>query len=126
MHNYKQQIEEQLKYLLDHAKENGASDHLMFILTAQVSHVKKQVTDAINELDKECDGAIASIDALFDQRKLAKEQVDNAVKDMVSGYLRTSKNGGMPTNDANMVDAVIDNMISLGMFADLFVRFKNS
>ena len=45
---------------------------------------------------------------------------------MVSGYLRTSKNGGMPTNDANMVDAVIDNMISLGMFADLFVRFKNS
>ena len=126
MRNHKGLINKQLNCLLEYAKENSASDHIMFLLNAQVSHVREQVNDALDELVEQREAAISTIGSLFEQRKLAKEQIDHAVKDMVRGYLRRCMSGGMPSKRANDVQAAIDAMCDLGMFADLFARYKNS
>lgn len=66
--------------------------------------------------------AISTLDAWFDRRKLGHDAVDQAVVDAASGYLRTSRVGGMPQDESNLILGVIQDMARLGLFADLFAR----
>lgn len=66
--------------------------------------------------------AISTLDAWFDRRKLGHEAVDQAVVDAASGYLRTSRVGGMPQEESDLILGVIQDMARLGLFADLFAR----
>ena len=63
-----------------------------------------------------------TLDAWFDRRKLAHVAIDQAVLDAASGYLRTSRNGGMPSEESDLVLGVIQDMARLSVFADLFAR----
>ena len=66
--------------------------------------------------------AIDTLDAWFDRRKLAHEAIDQAVIDAASGYLRTSRVGGMSQKESDLVLGVIQDMARLSVFADLFAR----
>ena len=72
------------------------------------------------ELDKR--DAISTLNAWFDRRKLAHAAIDQAVVDAASGYLRTSRSGGMPSEESDLVLGVIQDMARLSVFADLFAR----
>lgn len=63
-----------------------------------------------------------TLDAWFDRRKLGHDAVDQAVVDAASGYLRTSRVGGMSNEESDMILDVIQDMARLGLFADLFAR----
>lgn len=126
MRNHREIINKQLDCLLSYAKENSASEHIMFLLNAQVGHVRDQVKEAADELSEQREATIYSLDALFEQRELAREQIDQAVKDMAAGYLRRCMSGGMPAKRAADAQNAINGMVELGMFADLFARHKNS
>lgn len=66
--------------------------------------------------------AISTLDAWFDRRELGHAAVDQAVVDAASGYLRTSRSGGMPQEESDLVLGVMQDMARLGLFADLFAR----
>tara|TARA_R110000796_G_scaffold3212_3_gene12283 strand:+ start:2810 stop:3139 length:330 start_codon:yes stop_codon:yes gene_type:complete len=66
--------------------------------------------------------ALSTLDAWFDRRKLGHEAIDDAVIGCVRGYLRVSNIGGMSSEEADSVEAVIEDMCRLGTFADLFAR----
>lgn len=66
--------------------------------------------------------AVATLTAWFDRRKLAHEAIDQAVIDAAEGYLRTSRVGGMPQPQSDLVLGVISDMARLSLFADLFAR----
>ena len=66
--------------------------------------------------------AISTLDAWFDRRKLAHDAIDKAVVGAASGYLRTSRVGGMPQEESDRVLGVIQDMARLSLFADLFAR----
>ena len=66
--------------------------------------------------------AIDTLDAWFDRRKLAHDAIDQAVVDAASGYLRTSRVGGMSQKKSDLVLGVIQDMARLSVFADLFAR----
>lgn len=63
-----------------------------------------------------------TLDAWFNRRKLGHDAVDQAVVDAASGYLRTSRVGGMSNEESDMILDVIQDMARLGLFADLFTR----
>ena len=63
-----------------------------------------------------------TLSAWFDRRELGHEAVDQAVVDAASGYLRTSRAGGMPRKQSDLIIGVIQDMARLGLFADLFAR----
>ena len=66
--------------------------------------------------------AVSSLDAWFNRRELGHEAVDQAIVDAASGYLRTSRVGGMPQEESDLILGVIQDMARLGLFADLFAR----
>lgn len=66
--------------------------------------------------------AIDTLNAWFDRRKLGHAAVDQAVLDAASGYLRTSRSGGMPQEESDLILGVVQDMARLGIFADLFAR----
>ena len=83
----------------------------------------------IEALTKERDEALwqakchgETLDAWFDRRELGHAAVDQAVVDAASGYLRTSRVGGMTNKQSDMILGVIQDMARLGLFADLFAR----
>lgn len=85
--------------------------------------------DRIEALVKERDEALweakchsETLDAWFDRRELGHAAVDHAVVDAASGYLRTSRVGGMSNKQSDLILGVIQNMARLGLFADLFAR----
>ena len=80
-------------------------------LEAQLARAVEEKLDAIDTLDAWCD-----------RRKLAHDAVDQAVVDAASGYLRTSRVGGMSQEESDLVLGVIQDMAHLGVFADLFAR----
>jgi hypothetical protein len=126
MINHKELIDKQLNCMLHYAKQCSATNLIMDILTIQVGHIRDQVDEAINDCTIQCENAIATTNALFDQRKLAQDEIDQAIIDNVRLYLHTSCIGGMSTEHASNAEAVITDMVRLGIFADLFIRFKNS
>ncbi|WP_111732236.1 hypothetical protein [Roseovarius amoyensis] len=73
-------------------------------------------------LREEKEDAVSLLDAWFDRRKLAHEQIDAAVLDAARGYLRTSRSGGMEARDSDMIEGVVSDMARLSLFADLFAR----
>ena len=73
-------------------------------------------------LREEKEAAEDTLTAWFDRRKLAHEAIDQAVIDAVGRYLRTSRVGGMPQTESDLVLEVISDMARLSLFADLFVR----
>lgn len=87
------------------------------------------IADRIKELEaklakavEDKQDAIDTLNAWFDRRKLCHEAVDQAIVDAASGYLRTSRVGGMPQKESDLVLGVIQDMARLGLFADLFAR----
>lgn len=87
-------------------------------LAAEVERLGAKLAKAeMEKLD-----AIATLDAWFDRRKLGHEAVDQAVIDVASGYLRTSRVGGMGNEESDLILGVIQDMARLGLFADLFAR----
>ena len=87
------------------------------------------LADAIDALTAERDEALwqaecakNTLSAWFDRRELGHEAVDQAVVDAASGYLRTSRVGGMPRKQSDLIIGVIQDMARLGLFADLFAR----
>ena len=88
------------------------------VLEAKLSKSEALLAKAVEEkLD-----AIDMLDAWFDRRKLAHDAVDQAVVDAASGYLRTSRSGGMPQDESDLVLGCIQDMARLSIFADLFAR----
>jgi hypothetical protein len=90
---------------------------------------RDDAADRIEALTKERDEALwqakcheATLDAWFDRRELGHAAVDQAVVDAASGYLRTSRVGGMTNKQSDMILGVIQDMARLGLFADLFAR----
>jgi len=66
--------------------------------------------------------ARSTLDAWFDRRKLAHEQIDQSILEAAQGYLRRSRVGGMSAKQSEAVEAVIADMVRLSIFADLFAR----
>ena len=77
---------------------------------------------ALNEAKEETKDANSVLEAWFDRRELGHKAVDQAVLDAASGYLRTSRSGGMSQKKSDLVLAVFQDMARLGAFADLFAR----
>jgi len=90
-------------------------------IKSQAAEIERLRDDLKKEIEEKLD-AISTLDAWFDRRKLAHDSLDQAVVDAASGYLRTSRCGGMKQNDSDLVLAVIQNMARLSVFADLFAR----
>jgi len=101
----------------DYAAAHKAADRIEE-LQGRAAAVEAKLAKAVEE--KLC--ATDTLNAWFDRRKLAHEAVDQAVIDAASGYLRTSRVGGMPKKESDLVLGVIKDMARLGMFADLFAR----
>lgn len=107
----------------------------------EVSHVVYRDNDArffaaartlvpalLKERDEAVDAkldALSTLDAWFDRRKLGNEAVNQAVIDAASGYLRTSRVGGMPQVESDLILGVMQDMSRLGLFADIFARAMN-
>lgn len=94
-----------------------------------VEHMAQKMRDRIEELETSLEtveldkrNAISTLNAWFDRRKLAHAAIDQAVLDAASGYLRTSRSGGMPSEESDLVLGVIQDMARLSVFADLFAR----
>ena len=97
---------------------NSERCHIIEQMAARIEELEAQLTVEIEEkLD-----AISTLDAWFDRRKLAHNAVDQAVVDAASGYLRTSRVGGMPQEESDLILGVIQDMARLSVFADLFAR----
>ena len=77
---------------------------------------------ALDKAREETKDAISTLESWFDRRELGHKAVDQAVLDAASGYLRTSRSGGMPQKKSDLVLAVFQDMARLGAFADLFAR----
>ena len=92
-------------------KQNSKLRATVATLTAQVEAMRD-----------ERDNAISTLDAWFDRRKLGHDAIDKAVVDAASGYLRTSRVGGMPQKESDLILGVIQDMARLSLFADLFAR----
>jgi len=90
-------------------------------IKSQAAEIERLRDDLKKEIEEKLD-AISTLDAWFDRRKLAHDSLDQAVVDAASGYLRTSRCGGMKQKDSDLVLAVIQNMARLSVFADLFAR----
>lgn len=88
---------------------------------ARVKTCEELEAKLAEEVEEKLD-AISTLDAWFDRRELAHDAVDQAVIDAASGYLRTSRVGGMPQKESDLVLAVIQDMARLSLFADLFAR----
>jgi len=82
----------------------------------------KALENENERLREEAKDAKDTLKAWFDRRKLTREAVDQAVIDAASGYLRTSRIGGMSQEESDLVLGVIEAMTSLGLFANLFAR----
>ena len=77
---------------------------------------------ALDKAKEETKDAISTLEFWFDRRELGHKAVDQAVLNAASGYLRTSRSGGMPQEESDLVLAVFQDMAHLGVFADLFAR----
>ena len=113
-----------LKFMVESKTEEV--DRLIDILNdgrikSQAAEIERLRDDLKKEIEEKLD-AISTLDAWFDRRKLAHDSLDQAVVDAASGYLRTSRCGGMKQKDSDLVLAVIQNMARLSVFADLFAR----
>ena len=84
----------------------------------RIEELEAKLEKAVEE--KLC--AIDTLNAWFDRRKLGHEAVDQAIVEAASGYLRTSRVGGMSQEESDLVLGVIQDMARLGVFADLFAR----
>ena len=92
-------------------------------LEAKVQQARAEKAEAERDAAVEAKlDAISTLDAWFDRRKLGHKAVDQAVVDAASGYLRTSRVGGMPQEESDLIIGVIQDMARLGLFADLFAR----
>ena len=96
------------------------------------SDAEQPVAETLHSLLKERDeavdaklNALSTLDAWFDRRKLGNEAVNQAVIDAASGYLRTSRVGGMPQVESDLILGVMQDMSRLGLFADIFARAMN-
>jgi len=99
-------------------EERPKAADLITALLAQNAALREERDAAVEaKLD-----AISTLDAWFDRRKLGHEAVDQAIVDAASGYLRTSRVGGMPQEESDLILGVIQDMARLGLFADLFAR----
>ena len=78
----------------------------------------------IERLRSERDCVVDTLDAWFDRRKLAHEEIDAAVLDATKRYLGVSRIGGMDSEESDLVECVVENMARLSVFADLFARAK--
>ena len=122
MVRYIEELETRLRSLLlehisDLAQAQEAYEQVVE-LEAKLSESEALLAKAVEEkLD-----AISTLDAWFDRRKLAHDAIDQAVVDAASGYLRTSRVGGMSQKKSDLVLGVIQDMARLSVFADLFAR----
>lgn len=91
-----------------------------------VDYVRADLYDAerdrAEKAEAERDDAIDTLKAWFDRRKLAHEDIDETVLNAARGYLRTSRSGGMPQHESDMIEGVIADMARQSVFADLFAR----
>lgn len=92
--------------------------------TLEAINLIKLYESQIAVLKEQKEMAVSVLDAWFDRRKLAHNEIDNAVLGAVAGYLRVSNNGGMPKEDSDLIFGVVKDMARLAVFADLFARFK--
>lgn len=70
------------------------------------------MTDA---LKNENEDLKSTINSWFDIKSMSKEQLVPVFMDNLRGYLRTSRNGGMPQKQSDLVESVVEN------FADLYL-----
>lgn len=101
-----------------HDFSNGQKSEAAGLARDRIEELEAKLAKA--ELDKR--DAISTLNAWFDRRKLAHAAIDQAVVDAASGYLRTSRSGGMSSEESDLVLGVILDMARLSVFADLFAR----
>lgn len=106
----------------DLVKRLSGSCYLAFEDGTNDYSAAQEAADRIEQLEWERDCAYSTLDAWFNRRKLAHEEIDQAVVDAASGYLRTARVGGMPKGKSDLILSVIQDMARLSIFADLFAR----
>lgn len=73
------------------------------------------MTPEIDQVKDQRDDAIATLKSWFEVQSLAREQLVPEFVGCVKGYLRTSRNGGMPQEQSDMVENVLED------FADKYL-----
>lgn len=68
----------------------------------------KNLPDDPEELKELYRSLESTVNAWWDIRSQNESQVQTLVMDAFAGYLRTSRNGGMPVEDSDMVLAVVE------------------
>ena len=71
--------------------------------------IQRDITMIKNEIESRDD----VIKSWFGATKIAKDEVLPALLSGMDGYLRVSKNGGMPTKDAEMVKGVFAHFMEI-------------
>jgi len=87
--------------------------------------VKQESVDTIESLKEQILDYQSLIDAWVSTNTTSKSMLNEQFMDYVKGYLRTSVNGGMPVEDADMVISVIEDMIRLGYISTLIMEIVN-
>lgn len=90
----------------------------------------KAAADRIEELEAKLDEAVDTAEdykhclhSWFDTKHLAQAEIDPKIIQSASGYLRTSRSGGMSDDESDLVLSVIEDMAHLGVFSTIFTQF---
>ena len=88
-------------------------------MLARIAELEAKLAKAVNETEdyKDC------LNSWFDTKKLAEDQIDPKIIAAASGYLLTSRSGGMSDNESDMVLSVIKDMSFRGVFSTIFTQF---
>lgn len=84
----------------------------------EINRLRAQLAAA--EAEKDC--AEDVLKAWFDTQKLMSAQLDPKIVDAASGYLRTSRVGGMSNEESDMVLGVIQDMARLNVFSSIYTQ----
>lgn len=115
--HYTKAVQYNLSVPVNLGRVADAADLITALLTANAARRAERDAAVEAKLD-----AIDTLNNWFDRRKLGHDAVDRAVVDAASGYLRTSRVGGMLQAESDLILGVVQDMARLGLFADLFAR----
>jgi hypothetical protein len=83
-------------------------------LKSHTRHInEKHECDHCATLEREKEDYASTLKAWFDTAKKAEEELIPILLDGLKGYLRTSQNGGMPSEDADTAYAVLEDFCRL-------------
>ena len=94
-------------------------DGLMLGMAHRIEELESKLAKAVDTAEdyKDC------LNNWFDTKKLAENEIDPKIIQAASGYLRTSRSGGMGDDESDLILSVIEDMARLGVFSAIFTQF---